>query len=155
MIPEPLAIWEVKPEQLHETWPFILRGLEVIKRRIKPDWIPVDLYSYLVSENSRCLIAQRGQRHLGFVIYGKDVYPHSRRVELFIRAAWNLPIREQREADCMPETVLAMWRCLVQIAKTALGTNRIGWWTTANRARAFEKKYGWKPMHTGFHIEVD
>ena len=151
---EPLALFEAKPEQLQSYWPFIRRGLEIIKRKIKPDWLPEDIYGFLASDNSRALIAQRGSRLLGYVIYCKDLKPHSKQPVLFIRAAWNLPLKEQIPGDRMDEAVLAVWRCLETIAKTQLGTSEIAWWTTAARARAFERKYGWKAMHTSFYVRV-
>lgn len=152
---EPLYLFEVPLERLHDLWPFILNGLKDVQRRMQPDWMPEDIYRHLADGNSRCIVAQRGTRRLGFVVYTLDATPYSKTKVLFLRAAWNLKLRDRQELDNLPEAVSAVWRMLETIAKTTLGAALISWWTTSSRARAYQRKYGWLPKHTSFYVPVD
>jgi len=162
-----LEIFEPKPEELHEFWPFIRRGLEVIKKRIQPNWIPEDVYSMLRANMATCTIAARTpgygesglpwqpRRLLGFGIYSKQFRPFSFEPEGFIWAAWNLPMNEWLPEDDMPATVAATRRHVGIQIQTAYGTNKITWATRYSRAKAFLAKFGWRPAYVTFQVTVD
>lgn len=150
----PLSLIEVKPETLHQHWPFIRRGLDLIVRRIRPDWIAENIFAALQAGQTNCVISARGQRPIGFVVYYRQVRPFSGKAELFIWAAWDLPIRESRPDDDLPEMVALVWRYLEQVAISNYKTDEITWGTSASRAKAFEAKYGWKPRFVTFQIKA-
>jgi hypothetical protein len=152
---KPLVLFEVTPERLQDLWPFLRRGLEDIKRKQKPDWIPESVFAALATGGTQCVIASRGDRLLGFEVFYKQIKPWSRKPELFIWAAWDLPIREWQEGDDMPEMVAAMWRYVNNVAISNYGTDVITWGTTLSRARAYEKKYGWKPKYVTFYEKAN
>jgi hypothetical protein len=138
-------LYELKPEQLHEYWPFLLRGVTDLKRTMKTNWIPEDIYSALRTSQVNCVIPRRGDRLLGFLIYSKQLRIFNFLPEMFVWAAWNLPIREWQPDDDMAGTVAAVWNYIANIAKTSYGTNEISWVTRPSRAKAFARKFGWQP----------
>jgi hypothetical protein len=136
---------EVKPEQLHDFWPFLMRGVADIKRQFKPNWLPEDIFSAIRVQQVNCVIARRAERLLGFVVYSKQLLPFSFAPEAFVWLAWNLPIREWHPDDRMPSTVKQVWDYIADIARKQYGTDRVTWVTTPSRARAFARKFGWEP----------
>lgn len=150
----PLTLFELKPDQLHQWWPLLKRGLDEIKRKIGPDYIPEDIYAALRNGQTSCVIAQRSSRPLGFVVYYKQLRPFSARPELFIWAAWDLPYQLRQEGDDVDEMVARMWEYLTLVAKNAYGTDQIAWMTKPRRASAFARKFGWQPTFTLFQVTV-
>ncbi len=152
--PWPVSLVEVKPETLHQHWPFIERGLLHVVRRVKPDWIPNDIYSALFTGATSCVVASRNGRNLGFVVYYRDVRFFSKTPQLFIWAAYDLPFRERTNLDNLPDVVSTVWRYLTVVAKGNFGTSVISWITTASRAEAFRRKYRWLPRYATFQVDV-
>jgi hypothetical protein len=150
----PLILFEVTPERLQDLWPFLRRGLDSVHKRMHPDWLPESVFTALAMGGASCVIAQRRNRLLGFQVYYRQLKPWSKKPELFIWAAWDLPIKEWQEGDDIPEMVAAMWRYVNNIAISNYGTDVITWGTTVGRARAYEKKYGWKPKYVTFYIKA-
>jgi hypothetical protein len=149
--PHPLFMLEVTRETLHRHWPFIREGLEAIIARLSlngkkperiPDWIPPDVYDKLANDASRCVLAMRGEKYLGFAIYYKDLRPFSRKPDLFIWAGYAIPFKQRSQTDNVPEAFAAVWRYLVVVAKTTFGTRVIRLMTTPERAKAFRRKIG-------------
>ena len=148
---EPVELAELKLESLHAHWPFVRRGLDAIHQRLKPDWIPENVFAALVAGHSSCVVVSRGARPIGFVVYYKQPRPFSFKPELFVWAAWALPLRERLQSDNLPEAIAIVWRYLVNVAKGNYGTNVISWISPRG---GFERKYGWKPHFKTFQIEV-
>lgn len=139
-------LFELRQEQLHELWDAILeRGLIDIRRDMKPNWRIEDVYSALRAQQVNCVLARRAGRILGFLIYSKQLRIFNFLPEMFVWAAWNLPIREWQPDDDMAGTVAAVWNYIANIAKTSYGTNEITWVTRPSRAKAFARKFGWQP----------
>lgn len=164
MIP-PLNLFDLKPEHLHAFWPFIRMGLEDIKRKMGPDYIPEDVYTSIRNGHVTCTMIRRGGRDLGFVIYYRQVRPFSARPELFVWVAWNRPYPRVRNgvlistehrlpADGMEEVVPTAWQYLINVAKTQYGTDQISWITRPKRAKAFARKYGWEPAFSMYQVTV-
>jgi hypothetical protein len=150
----PAELFELRQEQLHEMWPFILRGLDYVKKKLKPNWIPPDLYAFLRNGQLNCIIARRAERLLGFVIYGRQLRPFDFKPELFVWVAYELPMREWEPADEMPVTVQKIWQYLANLAKTQYQTDEITWLTRPGRAKAFARKFGWKPSWVTISVKI-
>jgi len=58
----------VPVERLHEDWPLIKEGLEKIIEKIKPDWIPEDVYHALRSNVSTVHLGYNGDEYEGFIV---------------------------------------------------------------------------------------
>lgn len=114
------------------------------------------MYAALRGAQVNCVMA-RGlhNRLLGFQIYSKQLRPFSYEPELFIWAAWDLPIREWLDIDDMTNMVAMMWRYIENIAMTNYGTDHIAMVTKYSRAKAFAKKFGWKPTYVTFQITAN
>lgn len=142
----PLELVEVKQEDLHRLWDAIIqRGVLDIKRVQKPEWRPEDIYAALRNGLVNCVFARRAERLLGFLIYNRQQRPFSYRTELFVWLAWNLPIREWLPNDDMQAAVTGVWNYIANIAKTQYQTDQISWITNPSRAKAFTKRFGWRP----------
>lgn len=152
--PWPVAFTEVRPETLHQYWPFIKKGLEAVARKVKPDWLPENIFSALFTGHTNCVMAQRGGKDIGFVVYYKLLRPFSQKADLFIWAAYTIPFKERTQADNVPDLVATVWRYLAGVAKSNFGTNVIVWITTAKRSEAFRRKYRWIPRYVTFQVEV-
>lgn len=136
-------LYELKPEELHQYWAFLARGMTAIKRKLKPNWIPEDMYAALRSAAVSCVIARRNERLLGFLIYSKQIRPFNFAPELFVWVAWNLPVREWLPDDNMQSAILAVLQYIAKVAKSQYQTDQISWITRPSRAKAFARKYGW------------
>lgn len=151
---EPLSAIEVTPQTLHVHWPFVRRGLDSICHRIHPDWVPEDIYSALRMASVNCAIIQRAGKSLCFGVYYRENRVFSGKHHLFLWAGWALPESERTEADNVPEAFAYGWRYLRLTAKTVFGTDYIWWITSPGRAKAFERKYGWKPKFVTIEVKV-
>lgn len=137
---------ELKQEDLHHLWEIILRrGVNDIKRTMKPSWVPEDIYAALRNGQISCVAARRGDRFLGFLLYNKQFRLFNYAPELFVWCAWNLPVKEWLPEDEMPKVVGRVWEYIANVAKTQYGTNDITWVTRPSRAKAFTRKFGWQP----------
>jgi hypothetical protein len=134
---------ELKPEELHRFWPFLLRGMLDVKHDMQPNWIPEDLYAALKQAQVNCVMARRDERMLGFLVYSKQQRIFNYEPELFVWCAWNIPMREWLPDDDMAAVVARVWAYIANIAKTVYGTSEITWVTRPRRAKAFERKFGW------------
>jgi len=141
-----IELFDLKQEDLHRYWPFLLRGVADIRRDLKTNWLPEDIYSALRQAQVSCVLARRADRLLGFLVYSKQQRIFSYEPELFVWAAWNLPLREQLPEDEMPTTVARVWQYIVSVAKNQYGTDEITWLTRPGRAKAFARKFGWRPV---------
>ena len=135
---------ELKPEELHKFWPLLRRGVNDIKRKCKPNWVPEDIYSAIRTAQVNCVISLRGERFLGFVIYSKQLRIFNYLPELFVWLAWNLPVREWLADDDMPAAVTQVWQYIANVARTQYQTDQITWITPPGRARAFSRRFGWR-----------
>lgn len=149
-----MELFEVKPEELHHYWPFLSRGMQDVKRDMKPNWIPEDLYAAIKGTQVNCVMARRGERLLGFLIYSKQQRIFNYDPELFVWCAWNIPIKEWLADDNMSEVVANVWKYIANVAKTSYGTNEITWVTRPRRAKAFWRKFGWSPTWVTLTVRV-
>lgn len=152
--PWPVALTEVKPETLHQDWPFIKKGLTAVLAKVTPDWRDEDIYTALATGASNCVMARRGGRDIGFVVYYKLARPFSKKPDLFIWAAYTIPFKERLPSDNVPDLVATVWRYLCLVAKSNFGTSVIVFITTAKRAEAFKRKYRWLPRYVTFMVEI-
>ena len=58
----------VSPIELHEIWPTIRPGLEIVIKKSKADWIPEDVYSALQNGTSTLHLAYGEDEYEGFVV---------------------------------------------------------------------------------------
>lgn len=140
-----IELFELKQEQLHEFWPFLLRGLTDIKKSIVPNWIPEDMYSALRERQVACLIGRIDDQLIGFIIYSRQLRSFNFKPELFIWCYWAIPLREwPAEADVLQLGQKA-WAFLVEVAEKQYNAEEITFVTTPSRARAFERKWKLRP----------
>lgn len=101
-------ITKVEPQALHDAWDFTLRGLLTIQKKLGPkrvDWRPEDVYLSIRTGAADLYLITRGARRLGFLVIYVQLRPFSGKRELFIWAAWDLPLRERQAGDDVPEAV--------------------------------------------------
>ena len=144
----PLTINPVKPAELHKYWGFLERGLKDICRRIKPDWLPPDVYGAIRAEVAAAAIICQGSHRLGFVIHHRQEQPWSHTVDLFIWAAWRRPPRE-----CLPSHNIAQaWEETVKYLRqvqNAIGARHIVMITSR---KGFYRKYGYKQRFITYEV---
>jgi hypothetical protein len=146
MAEPPAELFELKQEDLHHYWESLLqRGVADIKRDMKPNWLPEDIFSALRQQQVSCVIARRAERLLGFLIYSKQLRIFNYQPELFVWCAWNLPLKEWLPTDDMPAVVTQVWTYVANVAKSQYGTTEITWITRPGRAKAFGRRFGWQP----------
>ena len=102
------TITPLKVERLHTYWRFIERGLNDILRKNSPDrlisntkvrWQPPDVYAALQFRAATAYLVSRNRRLLGFFVVHPQNISWTDKTELFLWAAWAIPIRERRSAD--------------------------------------------------------
>ena len=148
-------LFDLKQEELHLYWEAILhRGAADIKRDHKPSWRVEDIYSLLRNQQVTCTIARRGPRLLGFIIYNRQQRLFSFEPECFVWLGWNLPMREWVAEDHMPDVVEQVWNHVATVAKTQYQTDQITWITKPSRAKAFMRRFGWKPAWVTITVKV-
>ena len=152
-------LFELKADELHRYWPFLLRGIAYVKRTCKPSWIAEDIYAALRLGQVQCVLARRTDpdgagRLLGFVVYNKQLKLFNFQPECFIWIAWNLPMREWQLEDQMKKTVRQVWDYVANIARTQYQSDTITWITTPSKARAFQRKFGWHPAWVTVEAKV-
>lgn len=138
----PVTIIPIKPADLHQYWPFLERGLNDIVRKVKPDWIPPDVYSALRAGSATVAIACRGDHQLGFVIYYRQERSWCNKADLFVWCMWNIPLRERLPDDDMPDAMKTGIDYLHDWQR-AWGCERVISITTADdRGHALAARYG-------------
>jgi hypothetical protein len=115
----PVTITQVDPKLLHDSWPFISRGIQAIKKRVPSDFQLEDIYASIRNGSSLAYTVSRGDRQLGFFVVYIQQRPFSGKKELFLWAAWSIPLRERIEGDDVPDAVAhSLWHMREQ-AKAA------------------------------------
>ena len=138
----PVAINQVDPQRIHDIYPFLLRGMLAIKKRVPSDFQPEDVYTAIRSGGAVAYIVARGERNLGYFITYVQTRPFSGRKEYFIWLSWSIPLRDRSEGDNVPDAVEHSMEFMRQQAR-ALGCDSI---VHMSSRRGFEK--------FGFHVET-
>jgi hypothetical protein len=152
--PPTIELIELTPLTFGEYQEFVEEGLSTVVRKVRPDWGVPNIVSAVYAGNTNCVLVRRNGKNIGFVVYYKQPRPFSLKPDLFIWAAYAIPLKHRSRADNVPEVVDVVWRYLAENAKTKFGTNVIRWMTSARRAKSFAKKYGWKPDFVSFGVSV-
>jgi len=147
-----IDLYEMKQEELHHFWPFLQRGVNDIHHDLKPNWLPEDIFAVLRNQQVSCVIARRGKRLLAFAIYSRQLRYFSFLPEIFIWVGWTIPMREWQPEDDMPTVAPTVVGYIVDQARKQ-GIDQVTWITRPNRAKAFARKFGWKPAWTTIAIE--
>ena len=71
----PLALTFVGPGDTKGAWPFVRKGLEIVKAKTNAEWIPEDVYVHIRSGSASLFVATRWKRPVGFVIVTMTVNP--------------------------------------------------------------------------------
>ena len=91
----PFRLRAIDPAQLHTIWPQVRAGLEAVKAKHNPDWIPEDIYTSLKANAATLLVAdeadgflilQRQQRFYGPCVLVWVCYAPGEMAQL---ASWN------------------------------------------------------------------
>lgn len=143
-----MTLTTIKPAELHVYWPFLERGLNDIHKRTKPDWLPPDVFMALRADAATACLVLRDARLLGFIIWHRQERVFSHILDVFVWAAWSLPLREQLSTDNMPEAVARGYEYLLGI-KQAIGASRI---IMISPRKGFQRKYGFKPLFTTYEV---
>ena len=148
MFIQSVVITVIKPAELHQHWDFIERGLEAIRRKVKPDWLAGDVYGALRADAAVACIVSRGVRLLGFLIWHRQERPWSHKLDVFVWATWALPLRERLPGDDIAE---AIWRGREYLygVKRAIGAEKV---IAISSRRGFVKRYGFKELF--FTLEI-
>lgn len=103
--PQPIAINQVQPQQLHDVWGFVGRGIETVIRKVKPDFISPDVYAAIRFNNAQLYMVTRGSRALGFFVTYAQRRPFSNKLEYLIWIGYTIPLRERLPEDNLTEAV--------------------------------------------------
>lgn len=143
-----VVLTPVKSTGLHIYWPFLERGLNDIIRKTHPDWLPPDVYMALRAEAATAVIVSRGTRLLGFIVWHKQERVFSHILDIFVWAAWALPLRERLPGDDIEE---AVWRGIEYLRelKLTLAAKRD---IAISSRKGLCKKYGLKPLFTTYEV---
>lgn len=140
-----VTILQVDPQHVHSVWPFIARGIADIKKKVESDFIDADVYWYLRQNAAQAYIVSRDERRLGFFINYVQARPFSGRRELFLWAAWSIPLRERQDDDDVEGAVRKSIE-FMQNQKVATGCDRI---VHLSSRRGFQR-YGFQPTITSW-----
>ena len=111
----PATITQLDPQKLHRYFPFIQRGLEDILRKNSPNrlishtkvrWRVEDVYAALQFKAATCYLVSRNRRLLGFFVVHPQQISWTDKTELFLWAAWAIPLRERRTEDYIDDAIL-------------------------------------------------
>jgi hypothetical protein len=100
-----ITLHGLNPADLHAVWPFISRGLDVVRAKSICDWINEDIYNALRTGNAFCLIPFFQNQPLGFAIYYFTTTPFSNKKECLVWVAWSIPLRERSAADEVDDVI--------------------------------------------------
>ena len=128
----------VDPNELHDVWPLVKKGLDRIIRKIRPDWIAEDVYSALKAGTSGLHLGYEGDEYEGFVVLTPSTDFDGR--ILFVWAAYS-----PRSAD----TIEKYWPFIRDIA-TKSGSKKVRF---ASPREGF-KKSSFTPVTTIYEKEV-
>ncbi len=137
-----IAITPVKPAELHQVWDFLERGLEDIRRKVKPDWRSPDVFGAIRAEAATAVIVSRAHRWLGFVVWHKQIRPWSGILDVFVWAGWAIPLRERIPTDGIAE---AIWRVreYLYAVKQGIGAQKV---IAVSSRRGLVKKLGFREL---------
>jgi hypothetical protein len=65
----PFRLRAIDPAQLHTIWPQVRMGLDAVKAKHDPDWLPEDIYTSLKANAATLLVADEAD---GFLILQKQ-----------------------------------------------------------------------------------
>lgn len=139
---DPVVISPVKPAELHQHWAFLRRGLDDIVRRVKPDWISEDIFGAIRADVVTAIIVSRGTHKLGFAVYHRQNRPWSGKYDLFLWAAWAIPLRERLPDDDLPQAIQHGIAYLHDVRRS-IGAERL---VAISSRRGLCKKYGLKTL---------
>lgn len=122
----------VNPSELHDIWPLIRRGLEIVAKKSEADWIPEDIYMALRQGKSTLHIDYNGDEYDGFVVITETPDYHG--LTLYIWAAYCVT---HNAIDRYLPTIKEMARS-VGAKKIRFGSPRKGW---AKRFKAITTIY--------------
>lgn len=147
-----IVVEQLRPETLHQNWPFIRRGATDIHRKVHhhTHWQVEDLYAalrYPDASHMNLWIVTRNQKALGWVCgeLSRDRYGG---LEFFIWTAWDIPLRERTPEDDVPGARQQMDEYLRVWAK-GQGCTRL----TCLSSRHLEV-LGWTRGHTSFYVPL-
>ena len=129
--PHTLRIDMLAPEQLHDFWPMLKRGLEGILKKAShsPDWQPEDVYAYLRCQKAVAYLAFYRGRYVAFTVCYLNPLPFSGRQELIVWCGWGIPMKERYPDDNQDLVWAALWEQMREAARRA-GAVRIATLTT-------------------------
>jgi hypothetical protein len=116
--PQPVSINQVQPTFLHDVWPFVRIGVETVKRKVKPDFIPEDVYAAVRFNNAQLYMVTRGPRALGFFVTYTQRRPFSNKLEYLLWIGYAIPLRERLPDDNLPEAVAMSLAFMREQART-------------------------------------
>ena len=151
----------VAPGRLHETWPFIKRGLEAIVRKT-PNirWIPEDVYAALQHNNASAYLVRDNHsgRVMGFFVVHPQNTGFSDRTELFLWAAWTIPLRERMNGDNVDGAIRAAIEHMVKLAHDGGHVGLV--FLTARRGFSIANRLGkpglpyFTPAFTAYRVNI-
>ena len=128
-----VSITQVPSLSLHDVWNFVERGIETVRRKVKPDFLAPDVYAAIRFNNAQLYMVTRGPRALGFFVTYTQHRPFSNRLEYLLWIGYSIPLRERLPDDNVSEAV-AMSLAFMQQQARALGaagpvmlSTRKGW----------------------------
>lgn len=147
-----IVVEPLRPEHLHDNWPFILRGALDILQKVHrhTHWQVEDLYAalrYPEASHMQLWMVTRNAKALGWACgqLEKDRYGG---LEFFLWTAWSIPLRERTPEDDVPGARDQLIEYIRLWAK-GQGCNRL----TCLSSRHLEK-LGWTKGHTSFYIPL-
>lgn len=129
-------------QQLHDVWPRVRAGLEVILTRSRDNWIPEDVYAALKSKGSILVIGQHDGAFVGFVVLTMNKGFDG--LEGHIWAAYNISKSEYIH-DAWPQ---------IQGLCRASGCRRITMSSTRKGWAKLGEKLGLEPVQTLYAKDI-
>jgi len=104
--------------------------------------MPFDVLGAIRGGQAECVIVSRGTKALGFVVWYRQARPWSGKLDLFVWAAWAIPLREREAGDNVSEAVLLTVQWLKE-QKRLIGANKI---VFISSRKGFARRFGFKPV---------
>ena len=84
-----IKLEQIPALKLHEVWPQVLPGLEVVRKRVSPEWMPEDVYATLKTNLATLYMCYSEGEYMGFMVLAPKLDEYSGKRSLLVWIAYS------------------------------------------------------------------
>lgn len=158
-----VKIEAIRPDQLHDVWDFVKRGLERIVTKAKPDWLPEDAYAQVAHGKAVLyLIKKVGalvpvEFPLGFTIAYMQPRNFGSKKDLCLWCGWSLPVKEMLALGVSQAETMTIEHQLFDYMKNVAKETKadsIVYYSPRPGMRKRAEQWGFKPALVRYDLEM-